>query len=153
MELAQQITVDRLKELLREHARIPDEIRILNKRMKEIIRDKDEIESELKATSYSDMPHGSGTSDPTYQIAARRVDKYGKSIDQLDKEIDELEARWNAVKTAVEALEVLEREIVTLKYFEGYGWHRVAQMIHYSEQRCRQINQEALHKLQKLLVI
>lgn len=78
---------------------------------------------------YSDMPHGSGTSDPTARFGALFAEGWEpdglKEVEAMIREIDtELADKRIAIHIVEEAflpaLSVMEREVVSLKMFDKY---------------------------------
>lgn len=90
--------------------------------------------------SWSDMPHGSGTSDSTQKFALKR----------LEESTEVKQAR--AIEIACDALSFDHKELVKYYYFEG--WHRkdvIYNKLHISEQVFKQWRRESLDKIGKIL--
>ena len=94
---------------------------------------------ELSAITYSDMPRGSGVSDPTYEKAQRIIDVYVEQVSKVERRIADLYDRKNQVEAFLEPLSDIEREIIRLRFFKKYKWEMVADSVHYSRRQCENI--------------
>ena len=76
------------------------------------------------------MPHARGNQDSIGQAIARR-DRYQRLI---DNKLDELIALREEIERAIEGLPSQDRELIRLRYIEGFRWEEIAVKLHYSIQ-------------------
>ena len=94
---------------------------------------------ELSAITYSDMPRGSGISDPTFEKAQKILDVYVEQVEKVERRIAILYDKKNQVEAFLEPLSDIEREIIRLRFFKKYKWEMVAESVHYSKRQCENI--------------
>lgn len=81
---------------------------------------------------WSDMPHGSGTSDSTMNFALKRI----------DTPLEVRQARL--IEVAYEALTKDGKDLIRLRYYERWCKNDVLYKLHISEREFRTIRREAL---------
>lgn len=126
---------------------IPEEVQKLNRELKDILENRKQTSDTLKATTISDMPHGSGTSDPTYEAVERAIERYEERIAEIIKRIDWLLDTKGYIEDKLKALNIEEMRVIELRYFRGYKMRRLPYIIHFSLQHCYRIHDEAINKM------
>lgn len=66
------------------------------------------------------------------------------------KKLEDLVAAQLEIEEAIETLDPTERELVRLRYIDGFSWYKIMRTINYSEQQTHRIHARALIKLKKL---
>lgn len=132
-----------IKKLLGSYNTVCAEIHQLNQEILEL-SETAAAHRDLSAITYSDMPRGSGVSDPTYEKAQKVIDVYLNQVTKTEKRIEELFKKKNQVEAMLEPLSDLEREIIRLRYFKKYRWEMVAASVHYSRRQCINIEKNIL---------
>ena len=61
--------------------------------------------------------------------------------------LEQLAAAQLAIEQAIEALDTTERQLLRLRYIDGYSWTKVSMTIHYSRSETHRIHVAALEKL------
>jgi DNA-directed RNA polymerase specialized sigma24 family protein len=97
------------------------------------------------ATSRARLGGSRGSAEPDVMSAqiARLVDM---ESEVLNKVVD-CECRILDIERKVDELPGAQRMVMRLRYFEGYGWEKVAKTMHYTARRCLQMHEEGLEKL------
>lgn len=101
-----------------------------------------------KATSYSGMPHGTDTGDPTHETILK-IEKIEGRINELE---DKLNKHMAEFENIIESLESEEKAILTWRYINGIYWENMENYVHYSRRQCINIHDKAIDKLIKLRV-
>lgn len=98
--------------------------------------------------TYSDMPHASGTSNPVEQAVVR--------LDELDRTLaGEIDFYVRLLRVAHEVVCRLSddryRDILTLRYLNGYSWKKVAETLGYESGYIWKVHGRALLEAQRVL--
>lgn len=86
---------------------------------------------------------GSGEPDVMSAQVARLVDMESEVLNK----VVECECRILEAERKVDELPGAQRMVMPLRYFEGYGWEKVARTMHYTARRCLQMHETALTAL------
>jgi DNA-directed RNA polymerase specialized sigma subunit len=106
--------------------------------------------SGIKAQVISDMPVCHSNNSRTEQMACTRVDY----IQDLESEIDSKMRIERAINSVYLYLQEPARSIIELRYFvqeqgkRKANWWEIANIVHLSEVRCKQIDMEIVKKIQ-----
>ncbi len=103
----------RIEYLLYNSKELDAEIRELQTELENAINCLDDIYP-ISAVNFDGMPHGSGTSSPTENLAIKRADNL--QIKRLKKRIEELKRQQSAINKAKELLNDKESLLIKLKY-------------------------------------
>ena len=126
------------KRTLKSYLSLCREIEILQQERAELLN------GGLGAANNDGLPHGSGVSNPTADIAARAAGIAAELSQKLNECID-LRLR---IEQAVNALnEPRERELMRRRYIEGQRWEQVAFEMHYSIDHIWRLHGMVLGKL------
>ena len=96
---------------------------------------KDEIEnlSEISATSFSGMPHGSGTNDPIQQFLIKKQ----KLIEKLNKKLERYIEELTRIENFIDSIEDAEiRAIARLRFIENLTWEDIGVKMHLDRSVC-----------------
>jgi DNA-directed RNA polymerase specialized sigma24 family protein len=77
-------------------------------------------------------------------------DKVTKLINLYKSKLEQLIASQLKIEKAIETLTPLERELIRLRYIDGYDWLEVSATIHYEASQTYRLHSVALQKLKKL---
>ena len=130
------------------------QIRLLDMRLKTIDETIDKLRAEIRSigdisvrSSWPDgQPHGTITTDPTGNQAAKLADANRAKYDELKKQLQQYEADQIIVRSKlwskqVEILGVLDQvpdptchELLVLRYVEGRTWEYIAVELNYTYQ-------------------
>lgn len=127
------------KRTLKSYLSLCREIEILRQERAELLN------SGLGAANNDGLPHGSGVSNPTADIAARAASIAAELSQKLNECIDlrlQIEQAVNALN------EPRERELMRRRYIEGQRWEQVAYEMNYSIERIWQLHGFILKKMQ-----
>lgn len=108
----------------------------LLKQFRRILREIDHLEAEKKRIldNYlappvlSGMPSSHGDPDRIGNLVARR----GEYQDMIDAKIDELINLRLDIEDAISGLPSCDRELIRLRYVEGWPWEKIAVELHYT---------------------
>lgn len=102
----------------------------------------------VKTQILTSMPHiSSNVSDPVGEAAEKIIDRYRHEYAHYEYELKILYEEKHIIDNMINKLDVIERQIIELKYFKKYKWWMVAQTMNYSERQCRRIEMVAIKKL------
>ncbi|NLU53423.1 MAG: hypothetical protein GXX10_11255 [Clostridiaceae bacterium] len=139
-----------IRAYLRDYPFINDEILRLQKELNEIIRHKHESYATLKAVPITDMPKGSGLSDPVYNTVQVIIDRYDHKIEYYTQKINQIlddKALFEQIWFS-EILSSEERSVIDYRCFQHFDWKQTAKLMKYSTKQCRRIFNRAIEKLQ-----
>lgn len=142
-----------VREFLTNYNHIGDEIKRLNSELNRLIECRDDIYNTLKAQVLDGMPKAQRQEGSDVVSNAIGVgDRYNRSIDNIVLRInflldqcDEFNRIW---AKGFDLINVKERTIIELRYFQEKRWKEVAKAVFYCEDQCRRKADEAIQKLQ-----
>lgn len=126
------------KRTLKSYLSLCREIEILQQERAELLN------GGLGAVSNDGLPHGSGVSNPTADIAARAAGIAAELLQKLNECIDlrlQIEQAVNALN------EPRERELMRRRYIEGQRWEQVAYEMNYSIDHIWRLHGRILEKI------
>ena len=112
-------------------------------------KERQQIAQELeRLTAYKSprldgMPRGSGTGDPTGNIATQRA----ALLERYEIQLERLAAAQLKVEEMIEGLDPMARQIMRHRYIEGLAWEAVCVAIGYSWRQTHNIHAGALDTL------
>jgi DNA-directed RNA polymerase specialized sigma subunit len=135
-------------ELIRAYGKSEQYINDINE---EMTRLKSDIESmrELTAVTYSDMPKGSGTGDPTAQAAAYIIDVYEKRLKQLKERIEVILNKKMLTEELLGRLNANEYKVIEARYINGIKWDYIPGVVYLSRSNCFYCKKKAFEKMCK----
>ncbi len=136
-----------IEKILLDYANITEDIQKLNRELNDILQNKQETYNTLQAAKITGMPHGTESSDQTYNATERLIDKYGVRAQKI---VDEIEALWKSrdnINKCFTVLTMEEKRVIELRYINQYKMGKVAYMMKYSKRSCELFQQKALDKL------
>lgn len=137
-----------IKDLLKRHAYVEEEIRNCVEAMQCLVDDI-EYERDLKAYISDGMPHTkNGHADPTYQRAQKILDDFRMQIDRIEKRQGGLFESRALVQEMLDILTPEEKLIIELRYFHKYRWCVVASKVGYSQKHCYRLLNNGIHKIE-----
>lgn len=142
------MTKQEIKDLLKRHAYVEEEIRNCVEAMQCLVDDI-EYERDLKAYISDGMPHTkNGYSDPTYNKAQKILDDFRMQIDHIEKRQEGLFERRALVEGMLEILTADEKKVIKLRYFRKYSWQMVISNMSYCKRSCFSFHNSAIEKLE-----
>lgn len=128
------------------------EIRRMERRSRTLIELLRDIVPTLQAQKITDMPRGSGVSDPVGRAVEQmeqRRGEYQRELDEIDKEIRQRQAEYLAVEELMQTwLTDLQVQIIDLHFREGRTFNYIAGRLGYlSERAIRKQEERAVKKL------
>lgn len=101
----------------------------LNKEIKKLIEDKEELMDSIGSVKPSDgMPHGTGTGDQVGNLICR-MDNLEQKI---NLKIDQMIALRERIEDVIGGLEPKDSLLMRLRYIDGKRWEQVAVEMNYS---------------------
>lgn len=92
-------------------------------------------EANNMTANYSDMPHGSGTSNPQ-NVWVTIIDTENELADELERVAKEAKKQYREIENSIENLKCpIEKSILRLRYILGMRWKDIWQAIGYSERQ------------------
>lgn len=126
------------KRTLKSYLSLCREIEILRQERAELLN------SGLGAANNDGLPHGSGVSNPTADIAARAA----SIAAELSQKLNELLYLRLQIEQAVNALnEPRERELMRRRYIEGQRWEQVAYEMNYTLRHVTRLHGRILQRM------
>ena len=104
---------------------------------------------ELTAVTYSDMPKGSGTGDPTAQAAAYIIDVYEKRLCKLKRNVERIMRNKETTEELLGRLNANERKVIEARYIEGLKWDYIPGVVYLSRSTCFDCKKSAFKKMCK----
>lgn len=126
------------KRTLKSYLSLCREIEILRQERAELLN------SGLGAANNDGLPHGSGVSNPTADIAARAASIAAELSQKLNECIDlrlQIEQAVNALN------EPRERELMRRRYIEGQRWEQVAYEMNYTLRHVTRLHGRILQRM------
>jgi len=136
-----------VENLLYEYGEIASKIKQLRDELQNELESRKDILNLLRAGTITDMPRGTGESDPVFQAVAKAVDIFLDHIERLRVEIECLNKKRDFVDELLRGLSSAEIEVIGLRYFKKYGWEMVALKSRYSRNQCLNIRNSAVKKI------
>lgn len=140
--------IDEARTILEYAADIPAKLRT-------IAAERAEIEGELNCLhgiEYGGMPHGSGHSDTTANIAERSVEMgYSNRLKMLDVQEVILRGDFARIKEQIGTLKDVYTKVLTETYLCGHSFEETAAKIGYSVSHTKRIKSEAVMRLAEAL--
>ena len=99
----------------------------------------------LKAATIDDMPHGTGTSSPTENMAMKRADNV--QVKYLRNRINEMQRHKYAINTAMSYLTDTERLFIKLRYDLERAPLSCLKEMHIEKSRWYELRQEIIQKI------
>ena len=123
----------------------------IDKISEEMQRLKSDIEGmrELTAVTYSDMPKGSGTGDPTAQAAQYIIDAYDKRLKELKQRIEAILQNKALAEELLGRLNANEYKVIEARYINGVKWDYVPGTVYLSRSTCFYYKKKAFEKMCK----
>ena len=88
---------------------------------------------DVSAMNYSGMPHSTGVSDPTHNLALKRE----KLVDKLNRKIDKLVEEIERVEDIIETIEDIETKTIARKRFiQNKKWEDIGAEMHIDRTAC-----------------
>jgi DNA-directed RNA polymerase specialized sigma subunit len=135
--------------LLKNYAFILDRITDLQNEINELWKLRSEYEQgALKSNVMTGMPHGSGVSDPTYNIVQKTCDEYLADILQKSDELSKYKQQRKEIEELFKTLDLFEYKIITLRYVRKLNFYEVGREIHYSKQRVCELHKTIIDKME-----
>lgn len=97
----------------------------------------------VKAVGY-DYIDDIGYRGSTVENAIINIDK---KRNDLENKIVELKSKLERIDKAIEALNEIEQQIISERYFEGRQWWQIAYKLRYSERWCKELRSRAVEKI------
>lgn len=115
------------------------EIEKLQKEIKDL-REEIKLISGANAINYSGMPHSTGVSDPTYNLALKReklIDKLNQKIEKLVDKVDKLVDEIERIENIIEQIDDIEiRTIARMRFIENMKWEDIGEAVHLDRSVC-----------------
>lgn len=106
-----------------------------------------------KAINYS--TEKTGTTNNISNPIENEIRKKELEINKLERKKNEKEKSIKKIDEALNLLEEIEKNIVRLRYFSNKRsapeWKYIAKMIGYSEKQCRNIRDDMINKIKKII--
>lgn len=131
-----EISKDDLKKILSEYPQYDSILRELEKEMDKACKEVDDENLELKATQYTGMPHGSGVSNPTRDLALRRIEQKEKRLKRLRENHEEILCKRTIVEMFLESMTSVKREIIEMRHFSNFSWEEISNFLGLSRITC-----------------
>ena len=113
------------------------------RQMRLIIRDIEEDATTLHSPRMDGMPGGGTPGDAMAAYIARK----DRAVKDYERKIKRLEEIRQQIERAVAGLDARSRTVMRYWYFRGMEWEDIAEKMHYSVSRVKNIDAEALDKL------
>lgn len=154
------MTNEEIKKMLYNYKKIDIWIADCEKELQEI-QEKINTNYDVGIAEISDMPHGTGISDKTFNAAAR-IEKlketFAERVDYLNNKIKQYYDDKKNIEQIVEKLGYLQREVVEKKYFRNLSWQEIIEEDKKNNPRtCKSIDmwykthQSAIKEIKKML--
>lgn len=88
---------------------------------------------DVSAMNYSGMPHSTGVSDPTHNLALKREKLVEKLHRKIDKLVDEIERIENII-SQIEDDEI--RTIARMRFIKNMKWEDIGEQVHLDRTVC-----------------
>jgi DNA-directed RNA polymerase specialized sigma subunit len=87
----------------------------------------------VSAMNYSGMPHSTGVSDPTYNLALKRE----KLVERLHKKINKLVEEIERIENIIEQIDDIEiRTIARMRFIKNMKWEDIGAEMHIDRTAC-----------------
>lgn len=119
--------------------------------LREILADKNALIDQITCPQRQEVrvKGGNTYADPVYRAAQLMVDVFDKRVSSVLHEMEGYYAEYDKTNADIKAacLSAEEKRYLKLRYIEGNGAARTAQMMSYSERQCCNIRQRLLRKI------
>ena len=88
---------------------------------------------DVSAMNYSGMPHSTGVSDPTHNLALKREKLVEKLHRKIDKLVDEIERIENII-SQIEDDEI--RTMARMRFIKNMKWEDIGEQVHLDRTVC-----------------
>ena len=123
----------------------------MERRACRLIEQLQDIVPTLQAQRITDMPRGSGVSDPVGRAVEQmeqRRGEYQRELDAINAEINQRQAEYRAVEDLMrDWLTDLQIQIIDLHYREGRTYEYIAGKLTYDKRYVRRLEERAVRKL------
>jgi DNA-directed RNA polymerase specialized sigma subunit len=137
----------KIEEMLLEYPHTGETICKLNKELNDIMQNKRQTYNTLQSSKITGIPHTTDTSDTTYNAVERLIDCYGERIRDISQQIEDAIELKEIVDICFKVLDIEERRVIELRYFQLYKWTRIPYTMKYSLSSCEKFKQSALKKM------
>ena len=124
----------------REKKKILRSYRQIDRQIKSWYDQIDEIIVLLKSPQYDGMPHGSGTSDPTFEL----VQQKDELLHEIEEAIDKKAAALRRIREEISKLPTVEESLLQFRYINGMTFEQVAEALEYSWRHTLRLHGQAL---------
>ncbi|MCX8129758.1 MAG: RinA family protein [Clostridia bacterium] len=153
-----------ITDMLMEYATVNKEICRQNEALQVAVKAQLNADGGIKASIMTDMPHGSGVGNPTYEKTANLFEHLEEICIELAElaettkyEIRRLVDLKKDIDYAFMYLTYEERNIIKLRYIDypepKYTWDKVVSESYYCRSQCFEIHRRAIEKMEKVLNI
>lgn len=70
-----------------------------------------------------------------------------EDIERIKSDIELAQSKLDRLNSAIGSLDMVERQIIIMKYLNSYQWHEIIKELRYSERMLRNKQNEAINKL------
>lgn len=142
--------MDKIENILYLYPDIPERVQKLNAELNMIMLSRNESYNTLKAVQITDMPHGTGTGDPTGDAVSRMIDKADASAQKIIEQINTLLDYKTELDYILNSgfLDYNERRYIELRYFDRYNKKRIPDIMYYSSRQCDRFRKKAIAKIE-----
>lgn len=124
------MTTEDIKKMLYNYKNIDRWIADCEKELQEV-RDKISVNYDVGISAISDMPHGTGISDKTFNSAAR-IEKlketFADQVEYLNNRIQNYYEEKREIERIIDNLKPVHREIAEKKYFQNLSWDKIMEI-------------------------
>jgi DNA-directed RNA polymerase specialized sigma subunit len=135
--------------MLHDYQNIAGNIQRLNYDLNDLLQNKIETETNLKAMKLQHSSGGGGTNDSTYLCVQKLLDNYDEKIKDIAFNINKAIIQKEETEKLFEILNVEERRMITYRYFEKTTMDKISKKMHFSLRSCYTIQKNAIVKMQE----
>ena len=141
-----------IERILYQYGNIPSDIQKLNKQLNDIITNKEYTYNTLQAAKCTGEGHGTDISDQTYTAVEKLIDTFKERIDDIVYQINQLILLQKQIDDIFHSpdLNMEERRIINLRYFNYYSWQRIPATMKYSRSQCFRVYGSAIDKIERM---
>lgn len=132
---------------LQEYPYIAEEIERLKKELDIIVSDKYDTSTTAKYSLTAGFS-GGGVSDKTAEAVLKIVEIYDTKAQSIANKIEKLNYRETRVTDFLDKLDILERSVIKLKYFQNKRWKEIADLTGQSIRNCQRFKDSAFNKIE-----
>jgi DNA-directed RNA polymerase specialized sigma24 family protein len=143
--------VDRIEEILKQYPCFGDDIKDAQSNLNMYITLQQEARDPLKAQKISHEPHGTETSDQTYNAVEKLIDRYQVEIDESIAKINSILDTKKWLDKALGELTETERRVIYMRYDKGISINKMPYYLHCGRNTIYKILDDAKAKIRRIM--